>query len=317
MVAVSIVDLSPVPPGRSSADAYTASVDLAVAAERLGYSRYWVAEHHGVGGAVAGCCPEVLIARIVSVTTIIRIGAGTVLLNYSTPFRVAETARTLHAMFPGRIDLGLGRAQASPIVDAALRGTNGARTKTMGPSLPGWRTRTRWRRRSNGSTVRSCQATPAWPLSLPRAWTAGLRCGCSARSVESAVLAGRLGLRYGFAAFFNPAAAGFALAAYRSCFEPSGMPRSAGHPHSMLAVNVCCADTDREADRLRATVEHFYSRDRGADGRRLVDADTAVSELGGVPEPANVQAGAWPRHLSGGPARRPRTTQATARRDRG
>ena len=130
----------------------------------------------------------------------------------------------------------------------------------------------------------------------PEVWLLG-------SSVESAVLAGRLGLRYGFAAFFNPAAAGFALAAYRSCFEPSGMPSGADHPHSMLAVNVCCADTDREADRLRATVEHFYSRDGGADGRRLVDADTAVSQLGGVPEPANVQAGAWPRHLSGGPAR--------------
>ena len=96
------------------------------------------------GVPIASNCPEVLIARIASVTTTIRIGAGTVLLNYSTPFRVAETARTLHAMFPGRIDLGLGRAQASPMVDAALRGTNGTPGEdVLGPSLPGWRTRTR------------------------------------------------------------------------------------------------------------------------------------------------------------------------------
>ncbi len=303
MVAVSIVDLSPVPPGRSSADAYTASIDLAIAAERLGYDRYWVAEHHGVGGAVAGCCPEVLMGRIAAATTTIRIGAGTVLLNYSTPFRVAETARALHAMFPGRIDLGLGRADAAPVVDAALRGTEGAPSgdPDYGP-LASWMahedrvTETiEWLDRPFApGDPRSAALTAHGVDGGPEVWLLG-------SSLDSAMLAGRLGLRYGFAAFFNPGAAGLALGAYRSCFQPSGMPSGIDHPHSMLAVNVCCADTDREADRLRATVEHFYSRDGRADGRRLVDADTAVAELGGVP-PATGQSGAWPRHLSGSPA---------------
>jgi luciferase family oxidoreductase group 1 len=294
---LSIVDLAPVPPGASTAEAFAASTELAALAERLGYHRYWVAEHHGVGGAVASCCPEALMARIASTTTTIRVGAGTFLLNYSTPFRVAETGLALHAMFPGRIDLGIGRADAAPVVHAALGGGGAPDADAMLGPFAAWMAHedkvtetVAWLEgRFGDAEARMAHGVPGGP----ETWLLG-------SSVESAMLAGRLGLRYGFAAFFNPAVATFALTAYRTCFEPSSR---LAQPVAMLAVNACCADTDQQADRLRATVELFYATDGGAQGRHLVDADTAVELLGGVPAPADPYSGLWPRHLSGDPVR--------------
>ena len=117
---LSIVDIAPVRSGETATDAYEDTVDLAQAAERLGYSRFWVAEHHGVSDAIASATPEVLIAHLAAKTDEIRVGSGTVLLNHYSPFKVAETFASLDALAPGRVDLGLGRATGMPAVDRAL-----------------------------------------------------------------------------------------------------------------------------------------------------------------------------------------------------
>src|SRR5918911_399211 len=111
-IALSVLDQSPIGSGRTARDAYEETLQLAQLAERLGYRRYWLAEHHNTG-ALAGSAPEVLIARVASVTSRIRVGSGGVMLSHYSPLKVAETFRVLETLFPGRIDLGLGRAPGS------------------------------------------------------------------------------------------------------------------------------------------------------------------------------------------------------------
>jgi alkanesulfonate monooxygenase SsuD/methylene tetrahydromethanopterin reductase-like flavin-dependent oxidoreductase (luciferase family) len=331
---LSIVDLAQIPPGGSAVEAFAHSVTLAQVAEQAGYHRFWLAEHHGIGAAVASCCPEALIARVASATTSIRVGSGTVLMNYSRPLRIAETYRSLHAMFPGRIDVGLGRADAPPVVDAALRGDDGSSgAGAIGASGTG----------GFGGSGSGILGTPggeafggagaldglmAWMsyedrVSEVMAWLEGAFSPDDPRSqvrlvpgvdggpeawllgssITSAMVAGRLGLRYGYAAFFNPAMAVVACAAYRSSFQPSLLTGGVEQPTTMLALNVCCADTNADADRLRASVE-LFDRDGAGPGRRpLVGADCAVAELGAPPPPTVPDHGMWPAHLSGDPER--------------
>jgi alkanesulfonate monooxygenase SsuD/methylene tetrahydromethanopterin reductase-like flavin-dependent oxidoreductase (luciferase family) len=317
-VKLSIVDLAAVPPGGTAVDAFANSVALAQVAERLGFHRYWVAEHHGVGPAVASASPEILATRIAAATTRIRVGSGTVLLNYTRPLRVAETFRSLHAMFPGRIDLGMGRATSPAVVEAALRPqaeSSSARTDLEADDLADM----------PGAAPGMLEALEAWmtyeqDVTDVVDWLAGAFPAGDSRaairlspgvaggpepwllgsSPTSALLAGRLGLRYGFAAFFNPALAAASLRAYQASFQPSSAPGGVSEPCCMLAVNVCCADSDREAARLRASAELFYQGGAGADRRPLVDADTAVAELGGLPQLA-ASADPWVRHICGGP----------------
>src|SRR5690554_4468790 len=117
---LSIVDVSPVLPGESRHDALRHTIELARHAERLGYERFWVAEHHGTA-SVAGRAPEVLIAAVAAHTRTIRVGSGSVLLNHYSPFKVAEVFCTLNELYPGRIDLGAGRATTGPVTDFALQ----------------------------------------------------------------------------------------------------------------------------------------------------------------------------------------------------
>ena len=124
---LSIVDLAPVPEGGSATDAYEHTVELARRAERWGYSRFWVAEHHGLADSIASTTPEVLIGHLAAETDAIRIGSGTVLLNHYRPFKVAETFASLDALAPGRVDLGLGRATGIPAA-ARARGTDRRRS---------------------------------------------------------------------------------------------------------------------------------------------------------------------------------------------
>ena len=295
---LAIVDISPVPAGGSAADAFANSVELAQHAERLGYHRYWVAEHHAAAATNAGSNPEVLIARIAALTDRIRIGSGTVLLNHYSPFKVAEVFRALHAMTPGRIDLGIGRANGLPIADLALQ---------------------RDRREQQRFTDYDAQVTEvlAWldrafpedhPFSQlridggvpggPQPWLLG-------SSPNSAVLAGQLGLPYCFAGFINPGGAIAATELYRQQFRPSSFPSGVQEPYVSLGMNVTCAPTDAEADRLRATVELFYQRLRRGEfpSAPLPTADESVRELGGVPAPSVVAPSSWPQHISGGPER--------------
>ncbi|MCO5991937.1 MsnO8 family LLM class oxidoreductase [Actinoallomurus rhizosphaericola] len=270
---LSILDATPVPEGSSAVEALRHSVELASLADEAGYLRYWVTELHG-SPMQAGSTPEVAIARVAAGTRRIRVGSGAVLLNHRSAFRTAETFGQLHAMFPGRIDLGMGRATAGPVIDAALQ---------IHPTRP--RVAVDHEDQIGAVLAWLDQGFPAdHPFSAvsfmtgvdgrPEPWLLG-----STRS--SAVLAARFGLRYAFAGFLNPPGAAPALQAYREQFRPSGRPTGTPEPHSLLALNVACADTETEARRLRASAELVYQE--AARGRRLPkvpSAETAVRELG-------------------------------------
>lgn len=292
---LSMVELSPVPPGGTAIDAFADSVDLAQRAEAWGYSRFWVAEHHGGGAGNASSTPEVLIARIAANTHHIRVGSGTVLLNHYSPYKVAETFRVLHAMSPGRIDLGLGRANGLPVADYALQRDRSAVHRFddypeqvaevlswLGAAFP------------DDHPFSQIQLLPGVPGN-PEPWVLG-------SSPNSAVIAGTLGLPYCFAGFINPRAAVTAAQTYREHFRPSQFPDGIAKPHVSLGINVTCADSDADADRLRSSVELFYQRLRsGTLPTGLPTPEEAVAELGAVPRPSQVKPGSWPQHISGSP----------------
>jgi luciferase family oxidoreductase group 1 len=309
-VRLSIVDLACVPPGGTAVDAFANSVELAQAAEQLGYSRYWVAEHHGDGHVIASSNPEILIARLASATSSIRVGSGTVLLNHYSPFKVAETYRALHAMFPGRIDLGLGRASSpSPVVDMAMGTDRFSLDRAPAPATPGFAGWLEHQERVEEVLAWLGRSfPPGHPFAAidllpgvhggPEPWLLG-------SSAASAVIAGRLGMRYCYAAFVAPDGAASALGIYRQSFQPSGLPGAPDGPHSMLAVNVCCGETDEDGDRLRATIEHFHEqrRARTFTTEPLLDPDAAIAAMGARPAPSLPNGSTWPMHLSGGPER--------------
>jgi len=294
---LSIVDTSHVTEGRTAVEALQATADLAHLADRAGYARFWVAEHHGVGRTAVSSSPEVLIARIASLTDRIRVGSGTVLLNHHSAFRVAETFRLLHAMFPGRIDLGLGRATGMPAVDLALQ-----RDRSRAVQLDDYDDQVAeiltWFDDAfpDDHPFARVQLLAGVPGN-PAPWILG-------SSSSSAVLAGRLGLPYCFAGFINPGGVGAALDAYREVFEPSTYGTGISEPHTMVGLNVSCAETEQDASRLRASAEVFYRRIlRGDLGDGMPPADAAVAELGALPEPTSHTPGDWPRIISATPVR--------------
>ena len=307
---LSIVDLGPVPAGGTSADALAHTVRLAQVAEESGYHRYWIAEHHGRGETFASSNPEVIVGHVAAATATIRVGSGGVLLNHYSPFKVAETFRLLHALHPGRIDLGFGRADGLPVVDFAL-----AKERQAAPD-PGDRMAgmMAWLAAEDQARELIDWLDGSFPADHPFAevpllpgvpggpepWLLGA-------STPSAVLAGRLGIRFCFAGFLNPNGAAGALRSYRHAFTPPAAATASRSPapYAMLALNVACAPTDAEADRLRASAELFWQRARHGDVRRepLPDADTAVAALGGPPPPTRLDGEGWPRQLSGCPGR--------------
>lgn len=293
---LSIVDTSQVPAGQTAVEALAATAELARLADRLGYARYWLAEHHGAGRMNASSSPEVMIARVASVTGRIRVGSGGVLLNHHSAFRIAETFRLLHAMFPGRVDLGLGRATGGPVVDLALQRDRSRRLHLddHGEQIVevlAWLDRA-------FPDDHPFASTPLFPgvAGNPEPWVLG-------SSPSSAAVAGALGLPYCFAGFISPTAVGSALDAYRRAFRPSPSPTGVSEPRTMVGVNVSCGETEEEASRLRASVELFYERLFRGEIRPLPAADDAVAELGGLPAPSRYAAGDWPRSISAAPDR--------------
>ncbi|WP_049922666.1 LLM class flavin-dependent oxidoreductase [Halopiger djelfimassiliensis] len=294
---LSIVDLAPVPDGGNATEAYDNTLELARRADELGYSRFWVAEHHGMADAIASTTPEVLIARLAAETDDIRVGSGTVLLNHYRPFKVAETFASLDALAPGRIDLGLGRATGIPAADRAL-GTD------------------RKKRDPDADHAEKIEATvshlydgfsadhPYADLQLPRSADGAPEPWVLGSSPSSAAIAGELGLRYCFAAFIRPELAETAFEAYREAFSPSPLGAGPDEPEGMLAVNVACAETDREAARLRASAEASYQRMRRGVVGSIPAVEDAIDELGGVPEPTPTPLAdrEWPRSISGRPS---------------
>ncbi|MFC6826739.1 LLM class flavin-dependent oxidoreductase [Halopelagius fulvigenes] len=293
---LSIVDLSPVPDDGTATDAYANTVEAAKQAERLGYTRFWVAEHHGMADTLAGTTPEVLLGHLAAETDSIRLGSGAVLLNNYSPFKVAEVFGALDALAPGRVDAGLGRANGSPAVDSAL----GTERHVENPD------------EDHAEKVEAVvnHLYDAYPeghaygeLEIPRSgadepvpWVLG-------SSPSSAAIAAELGLRYCFAAFIRPQFAAHSFEEYRERFRPSRLAGGRDDPRGMVAVNAVCADTDEEAARLRAVAEASFKRmQRGVVGT-TPSVEEAIDELGGVPEPtpATLDDDEWPRAISGSP----------------
>lgn len=293
---LSVVDLSPVPSDGTATDAYANTVETAIQAERLGYTRVWVAEHHGMADTLAGTTPEVLLGHLAAHTDSIRLGSGAVLLNHYSPYKVAELFGALDALAPGRIDAGLGRANSSPAADHAL----GTDRYVQNPD------------EDHAERIEAIvhhlyddypEEHAYHDLEIPRSgddepvpWVLG-------SSPSSAAIAGGLGLRFCFAAFIRPQFATHAFEEYREQFQPSRLPGGIDEPEGMVAVNAVCGETDDEAARLRAMAEASYRRmQRGVVGTRP-SVEEAIDELGGVPEPtpATLDADEWPRSISGSP----------------
>lgn len=234
-----MLDQSPVPAGAAPGDALHHSVELARAAEDLGYSRFWLAEHHNTGG-LAGTAPEVLAARVAAATSRIRVGSGGVLLSHYSALKVAEAFSVLAALFPGRIDLGIGRAAgADPVTVAALQtgpqayGDDHFARRVV--DLLGWL--------EGGLEPDHPHAeVRAMPVggAPPEVWLLG-------SSPHSAGLAAGLGLPYSFAHFITPDYGPQVVGRYRRNFRPSGRD---AEPRLSVAVAVVCAETDDEAERL-------------------------------------------------------------------
>jgi luciferase family oxidoreductase group 1 len=238
MKPLSILDLTPIKQGGDAATTFRETLDLAQKAEAWGYKRYWLAEHHNTP-SVAAAATAVVMAHVAAHTQTIRIGAGGIMLPNHAPIMVAEQFGTLAALYPGRIDLGLGRGVSNdPATLQALRRTPGDMGEFprdvqellffLKPALPGQKVR----------------ATPGEGAQVP-VWLLG-------SSLGGAQLAASLGLPFVFASHFAPDQLEVALAAYRGRFVPSAYLNS---PRIMLSLTVVAADTDREAQLLFSSAQ--------------------------------------------------------------
>jgi luciferase family oxidoreductase group 1 len=238
---LSVLDQTPVSEGSTAAQALRNSIDLAELADRLGYHRYWVAEHHG-GGLVAGPSPEVLIGPIASATSRMRVGSGGVMLPHYSPLKVAESFGVLAGLFPGRIDLGIGRAAGTdPMTTHALQRDRSHALPDDFPDQLAELLAYFERGFPAGHLARLAATLPGEP-EVPEPWLLG-------SSEQSAIWAGELGLRYAFADFINPRGAPIAET-YRRGFVAG---KRLAEPRLAVAVRAVVAATEEEAQRLSAS----------------------------------------------------------------
>lgn len=261
MVPLSILDLAPIPEGADAREALRRTLDLARLADRLGYRRYWLAEHHNMDG-VASSATAVLVGAVAAATGRIRVGSGGIMLPNHAPLTIAEQFGTLATLYPGRIDLGVGRAPGTDRATArALRRhlDHAAEDRFpddvqelmayLGPTQPG----------------RAVRAIPGEGTNVP-VWILG-------SSLYGAMLAAQLGLPYAFASHFAPDALAQAVEVYRSGYRPS---RAHPEPHLIVGVNVIAADTDVAAARLATSLQlRFLGMLRGQRGPLPAPVDPA------------------------------------------
>ncbi|MDP5279315.1 LLM class flavin-dependent oxidoreductase [Sphingomonas sp. DG1-23] len=288
MTAYSLLDLVPIVQGGSAGQALANAADLARHAESLGFTRYWVAEHHGMEG-IASAATAVVIAHVGAATSTIRVGAGGIMLPNHSPLQVAEQFGTLDALFPGRVDLGLGRAPGSDqrVAAAIRRGMGGD-----GNEFPQDVVELQSYFADDGQT--GIRATPGAGADV-KLWILG-------SSLFGAQLAAALGLPYAFASHFAPGLLDEAGQVYRRNFRPSAALEK---PHLMLGFNVFAADTDDEAEYLASSQQQAfvairttgrgiqlpppvrgYRESLGAHGNATLDHVLSASAIGG---PAKVR----------------------------
>ncbi len=288
---LSIVELGTVAPGTDERQALVDAVETARHAEAWGFHRVWFAEHH-LSRSGASHHPELLIAAAGARTSTIRIGSGTVLMNHYSPFKVAEMFAQLEAMYPGRVDLGMGRATAGPVIDLALRRdrrqpTQDDHTQQVAETLA-WL----YEAFPAGHPFTGNPLIPSVP-GVPQTWLLG-------SSPSGSNLAAGLGIGYAFAGFINPAGAAAALRHYREQFRPQGF--GLAEPRSILAVNVTVAETEAQARRLVGSAKGFYARLRRQGGDAVLpSADEAAAELTNAEQeqPTRIVDGRWPQFVAG------------------
>jgi len=253
VIPLSVLDLSPVTTATPGSAALRNSLDLAALADRLGYKRYWLAEHHNLAN-IASSAPEIMIGQVAAATKHLRVGSGGVMLTNHAPLMVAERFKVLEALFPGRIDLGLGRAPGTDAVTSyALRRRQDPREGD--DFLERFQELILLERGGfpEGHPFRHVRAVPA-DVALPPIWLLG-------SSGYSAELAAAVGTGFAFAQHFAEYDAASAMLGYRANFKPSA---ALARPYAILATAVITADTDAEAERLAASADlHFLNRTKG------------------------------------------------------
>ncbi len=283
---LSVLDQSPVPAGSTSADALENSISLARHVDALGYHRLWYSEHHSME-TLACTAPEILIARIGAETSRIRIGSGGIMLPHYSAFKVAEVFRTLDTLYPGRIDLGIGRAPGGGQLEThALRRVRAGSLPDdfpqqlaellafLHPELQQFPANHPF---AKLAVVPASARSTLSPIPSPDLWLLG-------SSMWSAVTAAAEGLPYAFAHFFSPVQTRNAIEHYRHAFTPSPYRSK---PEATLAIGVIVADTQAEAERLSSSVKLLQRRIRMNDRRPIASPEDAARELNALPSAPN------------------------------
>jgi len=266
VIPLSVLDLSPVTTATPGSAALHNSLDLARLADRLGYKRYWVAEHHNLAN-VASSSPEIMIGQIAATTARLRVGAGGVMLPNHAPLMVAERFKVLEGLFPGRIDLGLGRAPGTdPVTSYALRARQDARQGD--DFLERFQELLSFERGGfpENHPFRNVRAVPA-DVALPPIWLLG-------SSGYSAELAAAVGIGFAFAHHFADYDAASAMLSYREHFKPSAALIA---PYAILGTAVIAADTDAEAERVASSADLHYARRAKGEYQPLASPEAAAA----------------------------------------
>ncbi|HEX4484589.1 MAG TPA: LLM class flavin-dependent oxidoreductase [Solirubrobacteraceae bacterium] len=293
---LSVLDQSPIAEGSTGSRALRNTIDLARLCDELGYHRYWVAEHHG-GPMLAGPSPEALIGPIAAATSRIRVGSGGVMLPHYSPFKVAETFSLLAGLFPGRIDLGLGRAAGTdPMTTFALqRDRRQAAADDFPQQLAELLAYLDDRMPDDHPFARLAKTLPGRP-ERPEPWLLG-------SSQQSAIWAAELALPYAFADFINSAGAEIA-SLYRERFAEH--EHEDARPQTAVAVWTICAETDEEAERLAASGRMAFTMLRRGELIAVPSPETALEFLAAEQRPAATPGASG--QPAGGPPRAQRRT---------
>jgi luciferase family oxidoreductase group 1 len=266
MTRLSVLDLSPVGTGMTGAQALRNSLDLAQLCDRLGYTRYWCAEHHNMP-AIASSAPDIMIGQIAAITRHMRVGSGGVMLPNHAPLMVAERFKVLEALFPGRIDLGLGRAPGTdPATSYMLRRRQGVSEEDDFLDRFNELMLVEQRGFPAGHPLANVRAMPLEAI-LPPVYLLG-------SSDYSAQLAAHIGAAFSFAHHFATFDAATAMRLYRDNFKPS---QSHSTPYAILGTAAVCAGTDAEADRLAATIDLNIVRRAKGEYLPLASPDEAAN----------------------------------------
>jgi luciferase family oxidoreductase group 1 len=294
---LSVLDQSPVPAGDTAGQALQNSIELARLVDGLGYDRFWMSEHHAMD-TLACTAPEVMLARIGAETKRIRIGSGGIMLPHYTSLKVAECFRMLHALYPGRVDLGIGRAPGGgPLEALALQRDRKSKMLDDFPEQVSELLAFLGNQFPASHPFAGIRVSPHMPGG-PDVWMLGSSMWSSAAAVE-------FGLPYSFAHFFSPVHTRAAIETYRRSFRAT---EYRSEPEATVAVGVICAETQEEAEYLFSSVRLLQRRIRQNDRRPVASPEDALRELklfgeGSASDALAQEEGEWPRYFVGTPER--------------